>query len=536
MATEQAPPIARPAAEARTVADLVALARNGVLRIPPFQRRFRWESRDIERLFDSIWRGYPVGSLLLWRHSAPAVHTSFGPVEVDGPAQTDALFVVDGQQRLTSLVGVLAAPDDVSGAFALYFDLDQKVFRRTGRRIPPADWLPLRKVIDTNHLLDWLLDFRERGGAESDVEVATDLARRVREYQIPVSIVDTEAESVLRDIFDRLNNFGRGLTRAEVFQALHAAIGEEEPSDLRGLVDDVAGFGFGPIRDDTVLRSVLALRGGDVFRDFRDEFGPDEDPADAYRNTADALRRAIRFLQQDAGIPHVRTLPYLLVVPVLARFFHLHPDPSERSRVLLRRWVWRGAVAEVGGGGGATATLRRSVQAVTHDEDGSVQALLGAVSHAPQAPIDLTATQLNRAAARANVALLSGLAPRDFESGQPLDLPALFDNPDADPLLMRLVGTSGRVDSLANLFIHPPVRDDEIQDALVPASEPVLQSHAITPDTVSLLRDGKIDEFLDARRASMEKALTDRRDAMTDRTQSDRPPLDALVVNDDATG
>lgn len=54
---------------------LPALVRNvldGAVRVPHFQRSFRWDTRDIELLFDSIPRGYPVGSVLLWQRAAPA--------------------------------------------------------------------------------------------------------------------------------------------------------------------------------------------------------------------------------------------------------------------------------------------------------------------------------------------------------------------------------------------------------------------------------------------------------------------------------
>ena len=105
-------PLARPIADARSVSELVELAREGRLRIPPFQRRFRWYGKDIEQLFDSIRKGYPIGSILLWEREAQAAIVEFGPLEVAAPELRDAWWVVDGQQRLTSLIGVLASPAD----------------------------------------------------------------------------------------------------------------------------------------------------------------------------------------------------------------------------------------------------------------------------------------------------------------------------------------------------------------------------------------------------------------------------------------
>jgi hypothetical protein len=47
-------------------------------------------------LFDSIWRGFPIGNLLLWRRPAPAASVQVGPVSIDAPELDSALWVVDG--------------------------------------------------------------------------------------------------------------------------------------------------------------------------------------------------------------------------------------------------------------------------------------------------------------------------------------------------------------------------------------------------------------------------------------------------------
>ena len=83
--------------------DLVDDVRNGVVRIPSLQRGFRWTASDVTRLFDSIYRGYPIGTLLFWRKPANEGVVEFGGVSWDVPAVGDALWVVDGQQRIASL-------------------------------------------------------------------------------------------------------------------------------------------------------------------------------------------------------------------------------------------------------------------------------------------------------------------------------------------------------------------------------------------------------------------------------------------------
>lgn len=86
----------RPSSTTIPVDDLVAGTLEGLYRIPEFQRPPRWGAREVLDLFDSVWRGFPIGTLLLWKRRAPEDHEPllFGNVTL--PAREDALFVVDG--------------------------------------------------------------------------------------------------------------------------------------------------------------------------------------------------------------------------------------------------------------------------------------------------------------------------------------------------------------------------------------------------------------------------------------------------------
>jgi uncharacterized protein with ParB-like and HNH nuclease domain len=56
----------QPSATTLVLADVVQQALAGRMRVPHFQRGLKWQFEDVRRLFDSIRRGYPIGSLLLW--------------------------------------------------------------------------------------------------------------------------------------------------------------------------------------------------------------------------------------------------------------------------------------------------------------------------------------------------------------------------------------------------------------------------------------------------------------------------------------
>ena len=64
--------LSQPSATTFRLSALVRNVLDGAVRVPHFQRSFRWDARDVGLLFDSILRGYPVGSVLLWERAAPA--------------------------------------------------------------------------------------------------------------------------------------------------------------------------------------------------------------------------------------------------------------------------------------------------------------------------------------------------------------------------------------------------------------------------------------------------------------------------------
>ena len=86
--------------------------------IPAIQRKFVWSSYQIEVLFDSIMRGYPINSFMFWEINKPELKSSFkfyqflteyrqffkeDNIDIDTKGNNDFYAIIDGQQRLTSL-------------------------------------------------------------------------------------------------------------------------------------------------------------------------------------------------------------------------------------------------------------------------------------------------------------------------------------------------------------------------------------------------------------------------------------------------
>ncbi|HYO52050.1 DUF262 domain-containing protein, partial [Archangium sp.] len=103
------PPVVKP--EVALIEELFDELSSGRLRIPRFQRPFVWKPEDMRELFDSIQKGYPIGSLLFWNTSIPIRSLqNIGAIEVPEAPGSPVTYVLDGQQRISTLYGVLRLP------------------------------------------------------------------------------------------------------------------------------------------------------------------------------------------------------------------------------------------------------------------------------------------------------------------------------------------------------------------------------------------------------------------------------------------
>ena len=177
-------PIKKPNAKTFPLEDLVDEVLTGGIRIPDFQRLFRWQWEDVKQLMDSIVRGYPIGSMLLWARPAPAEELKIGSLHISASSRDEALWVVDGQQRLTSLANALHDDGLLDARFAIAYDLVNQAFIKPGIEHPHVIGLPT--IFDLQRLLQW---FSQHPESTQYFQEATRIAKAIREYSIPAYIV-----------------------------------------------------------------------------------------------------------------------------------------------------------------------------------------------------------------------------------------------------------------------------------------------------------------------------------------------------------
>ncbi|WP_394828725.1 DUF262 domain-containing protein [Pendulispora albinea] len=414
-----------PSAFTLTVRKILNRVQAGEIRVPTFQRPLRWTAPDVLKLFDSILKGYPVGSLLFWKHVfAPDPALRIGNARIDAPAVPDGWYIVDGQQRITALAAAL-------------LDLDHGGDRRWTARFDPTSssflsgpaepsdqrrHVPLSVLGDIRRLGKW---FRECDLSDEEQNRVEEVQQRLLDYEVPAYLVESDDAEALRGIFARLNSTGARMRADEVFQALlgTGTPGERSPSrsiDLVALQQacDLDNFGQPPRGE--VLKALLAMSGLDPTKRLEDLGEHVATELVSASEASEALQRTVAFLQTSmdaadpgAGIPAYDFVPYPVVFILLARWFHLFPEPDATTRKELSRWLWRAVVTGVHQRAEVSA-MRYQIRAITGTMEDSLRKLQSRV------PVDvkiewstLDPFHASHAASRVELLALLSRGPRD---------------------------------------------------------------------------------------------------------------------------
>jgi hypothetical protein len=89
-----------------SVSQLVSMIEKGQIQLPEMQRKFVWKATKVRDLLDSLYRGYPSGTILMWEPDEEVALTTFS-VKTEDRSAFKPMLLLDGQQRLTSLSSVL---------------------------------------------------------------------------------------------------------------------------------------------------------------------------------------------------------------------------------------------------------------------------------------------------------------------------------------------------------------------------------------------------------------------------------------------
>jgi hypothetical protein len=240
----------------RSIASLISDIERGVIALPDLQRPFVWEDTKVRDLLDSLFVGFPVGTLVFWHTSNEKDARALG-AERSGLRATT--LVIDGQQRLTSLYAVMRGADVIGKdgamrkiAFAFRprdgrFEVADAAIRNDPEFLPNVTELWDGRRLTSQIRRDLINGLRDKGRALDDkyqdaVDSNLGRAQAITDFRFPTVDIrktattqDQEAtDEDVAEIFVRINNQGTRLGQADFVLTLLSVYHGE----LRDLIEE----------------------------------------------------------------------------------------------------------------------------------------------------------------------------------------------------------------------------------------------------------------------------------------------------------
>ncbi|MFO0865778.1 MAG: DUF262 domain-containing protein [Gemmataceae bacterium] len=341
-----------------TIREILDQVLRGQIRIPAFQRGFVWEPDRVAYLMDSIYKGYPFGSLLFWRtRETLRIERDLGPFKLPEPlADYPVDYVLDGQQRLTSIFGVFQTELPVTNQVfwqQIYFDFqaedsaqDTQFVALSAEEVDAGRYFPLNALFDT-------VAYRKATRTLSDetAKRVDDMQAVFKETLIPVQTSDTKEKATVAIIFERVNRQGVPL---DTLQLLSAWTWSEEfqiQEQFADLTEQLAPFGFEEIGGDTnlLLRCCAAVLAGDASPDaLMNLKGPEV--RENFGKVLNGVKYAVDYLRQQFNVHSLGNLPFPTVLVPLSVFFAVEGSKeasySDDQRKTINKWFWRTAFSK----------------------------------------------------------------------------------------------------------------------------------------------------------------------------------------------
>lgn len=497
--------------------------------LPEFQREYVWEVEQAQKLLQSLYKGYPTGSLLFWETTTPPAtkHAQEVP-QVGGQQQ----IILDGQQRLTALYlltrgepppyyGLRDIEYDPRG---LEFDLVEGEFRllRGGARSPA--WIPVPECFRGEP--DYLGIAQAMTGTKQDAIVAPlikqcvdNLAqlRGILDYDYPVQFVPVSAtldEAI--DVFDRVNSSGTKLTPAELALTHISGKWPEARQTMKALLDHLAGHHFRLDLDFLVRALTGVVSGRASFVELRRL--PAEKLQAGWQQLEQALKALIPSIMSQAAISSDAQLSaaevLIPLVVYIARNGGTFPNDQARRRAfywLYAANMWGRYVSEL------EQRLAHDLSIARHNPDPwgeLVAAIVEQRTRLDVRPTDLEGRGPEHPLYRMAQIVLAARGAVDWTSGVSLSavphvrsyalfVPAAPGAAFDEPIERR------HADEIANqiwLLSEPGTPLLDMLPRLARQKPRVLEQHCI-PDDPALWQSQQFDSFLSARRERIAAAI-----------------------------
>ncbi len=481
------------------VRQLVEEYRAGRVVIPEFQREYVWRKSKAPRLIDSLYRGFPISSLLLWQSLDDARARRRDPRPVRSALMN---WLIDGQQRVITLSRTMNGDEGID----VVFHSEKEEFRLANaatRRDP--NWVRVAELWDD----DLFRQIRRNldGTRNSDRrEARFEAVRRILDYEIPVvRMVDHTFRDAV-NAFERINTLGVRLKEEDIESAHVAARHSGFIADeVAPFLDRLRQQGFKRINVMHLFRACAFVAKPDGRSRTPLHELEQRDVLAAWKTTQKATEQAIGLIRSEFGLVNMDILwSGALIVPAIA--ICATTPPRQRDSRELAGWLGLAALYHRYSGSADTA-LEQDLRACrATDPVGALLTNLRAAKPTLRAvPSDFAGATADRSGLLALYIACLNHNVLDFYTGGKVLLQNNVDRHHILPRAQFPEPARATADNIANIaFIAGDVNKSIGQSGpevyLAKVKTAVLRSQCIPTDS-ALWRIDQAERFWEERRA-----------------------------------
>ncbi len=369
-----------------SVRELVDKVQRGELALPEMQRRYVWPATRVRDLLDSLYRGYPSGTILVWETDEDIKNRELAVKSTKSPTTSQKLLLLDGQQRITSLSATLSGePVQVRNrkkAIEILFNLEhpegppieitevdeedvpedfeevedeESAERDIQEEMKKRTFVVSSRALKNNPVWVSVSDIFKK--TDSQILKAIGISsedekwdkyserlqciRKIADYQYVMQVLDKNMSyEEVTEIFVRVNSLGIKLRGSDLALA-------QITSRWRGFMNKIETFAeeFGD-DEDYIIESGLPVRAMVIFATKQSRFKTvgkisKDRLEESWQVATNGLRFAVNFLRSNAKIDNLSYIssPFLLIpIAVYAMNNNEKLSPDEEKKLL--RWFY----------------------------------------------------------------------------------------------------------------------------------------------------------------------------------------------------
>ncbi len=333
--------------KSRRIERLLSQMEEGEIKLPAFQRGFVWKQGQVLELLDSIYKDYPIGTILLWSsfETLRSTRNIGGFLIPDSREKSPVKYVLDGQQRLTALYALFCRNRTQDPnidkykidpeMFNISFDLDEKRFVQNVELNNSHTNLKLSCLFNSIEFHESTKDF-----SREHLLNAVALQSQFQNYEIPIVTTSKKGKEDIGLIFERINNTATKLSTLDLMVAWTWSDDFHLKEQLDDILEILDQKGFG----DTDEKILLQCLSGIIKKTTKTRDILSLDPTEVKNNIdllRESLEKSIDFFSTELRVTSSDFLPQSHQIIPFTYFFSIVNTPTAQQVKVLKKWFWR---------------------------------------------------------------------------------------------------------------------------------------------------------------------------------------------------